>query len=107
MSIEHADPQLTIKRAMKFGGEEQDQETKLTTDGKANKNKLPSGSTLKSKTRWDGVRLVTKSSFDTPMGSREIVEARSLSPDGKTMTIEQTTKGNGMEWTRKLVYNKE
>jgi hypothetical protein len=45
--------------------------------------------------------------METPNGTRETKEVRSLSADGKTMTVETTSKGGFGEGTRKLVYNKK
>lgn len=105
--IEHAEPEITVKRNFKIDDEQQIQELKYTTDGKSNKNTLPDGRSIKSKTHWDGSRLITKSNLDTSVGTMEIIEARNLSADGNSLTIELTTKGGSMDWTRKLVYTKE
>jgi hypothetical protein len=105
--IEHTEPNLAIQRAFKNEEGEQNQPLKFTTDGKSNKNTLPDGRSTKSKTHWEGSQLVTKSNVDTPMGSMEITETRSLSADGQTMTLEQYTQGGQRNWTRRLVYTKE
>ncbi len=105
--IEHVEPALTVKRIVKSGGEDQEQESKYTTDGKANKNEMPGGRTVKSKTKWEGLQLVTKSDADTPMGKMEIVETRTLSADGKVMTVALETKGERGERTQLLMYNRE
>jgi hypothetical protein len=107
LSIEHAEPSLTIKRTLKLDGEDQEQESKYTTDGKANKNEMPGGRVVKSKTKWEGLQLVTKSDVETPMGKMGIVETRTLSGDGKVMTVALETKGEYGEWTQHLIYNKE
>jgi hypothetical protein len=107
LMIEHAEPNLAIQRAFRNEEGEQTQQLKYTTDGKSNKNTLPDGRSTKSKTHWEGSQLVTKSNMDTPMGSMEITETRSLSADGKTMTLEQYTQGGQRNWTRRLVYTKE
>jgi hypothetical protein len=60
-----------------------------------------------SKTHWEGNRLLTKSNVETPMGTMEIKEVRSLSADGTEMTVEVSTKGGPMDRTQKLVYRKE
>jgi len=78
-----------------------------TTDGKSNQNPLPGGTTVKSKTRWDKNRLITKSISEGPMGSMEIIESRTLSEDGQTMTVGFTMKAGLMDWKRKLVCEKE
>lgn len=105
--IEHAEPSLTIKRTVKLQGEDQEQESKYTTDGKTNKNEMPGGRIFKSKTKWEGLQLVTKSDVETPTGKMGIVETRTLSGDGKVMTVALETKGEYGEWTQHLIYNKE
>jgi predicted GIY-YIG superfamily endonuclease len=92
---------------MKMEGKEQVLEFQHTTDGKPCQNKVFGGSVVKSKTRWDKNRLITKSTSEGPMGSLEVIEARTLSEDGKTMTVEYTMKSAFMDWKRKLVYEKE
>ena len=106
MTIEHKDPQLIIKRKFDFQGEERTQEMKYTTDGKPNTNPGFRGNTVKSKTHWDGDKLVTEATRETPQGTMETKETYSLSSDGKTLTVEMTRAGaNGPG--RKLVYTKQ
>jgi hypothetical protein len=106
-SITHEDDSLVLKRTVEFQGEERTFESRHTTDGKENVNEGFRGSSIKSKTRWEGAKLVTESVMETPNGTRETKEVRSLSADGKTMTVETTSKGGFGEGTRKLVYNKK
>jgi hypothetical protein len=98
---------LVLKRKVEFQGEERTFESRHTTDGKENINEGFRGSSIKSKTHWDGAKLVTESVMETPNGTRETKEVRSLSADGKTMTVEITSKGGFGEGTRKMVYNKK
>jgi hypothetical protein len=107
MSIEHNEPNLTIKRKMNFQGEERTQELKFTTDKKKNTNEGFFGMPTESKTYWEGDKLVTESTAETPRGVMETREVRSLSSDGNVMTVEMTTKGGPREGTRKLVFNKQ
>jgi len=107
VTIEHNEPHLTIKRKMNFRGEERTQELKYTTDGKKNINEGFFGMSTESKTHWDGDKLVTDSTAETPRGVMETREVRSLSADGGTMTVEVTTKGGPREGTRKMVFNKQ
>jgi hypothetical protein len=107
MTIEHNDPHLTIKRKMNFQGEEHIQELKYTTNNKKNTNEGFFGMTTESKTHWEGDKLVTESTAETPRGVMETREVRSLSADGSTMTVEMTTTGGPREGTRKLVFTKQ
>lgn len=106
VTIEHTDPQLVIKNKMKTENAEQDWELKYTTDGQPNTNEGPRGNSMQSKTHWKGDRLITKTSFETPNGKMELTEVRSLSPDGRTMTVELKASGGQREWNQRLVYNK-
>ena len=98
---------MVVKRKVEFQGEERTFESRYTTDGKENVNEGFRGNSTKSKTHWEGAKLITESVMETPNGTRETKEVRSLSPDGKTMTVETTAKGGFGEGTRKLVYNKK
>ena len=106
--IEHEGPKLTVKRKIKTpDGEERIREMKYTTNGKENENEGFQGMVNKSKTHWDGNTLITEAAIETPMGTMETREIRSLSADGLTMTVEMTTKGGPREGTRKLVFQKQ
>ena len=106
-SITQEGDALVLKRKVEFQGEERTFESRHTIDGKENINEGFRGSSIKSKTHWEGTKLVTESVMETPNGTRETKEVRSLSTDGKTMTVETTSKGGFGEGTRKMVYNKK
>lgn len=106
-SITHDGDTVVVKRKVEFQGEERTFESRHTTDGKENINEGFRGSSVKSKTHWEAAKLVTESVTETPNGTRETKEVRSLSADGKTMTVEITSKGGFGEGTRKMVYNKK
>jgi len=57
---------------------------------------------IKSKAKWDGSKLVIENSMDMGNGPMTTTETRSLSADGKEMTVETNQGGN----TRKMVYTK-
>ena len=106
-TITHDGDALVVKRKVEFQGEERTFESRHTTDGKENVNEGFRGSSVKSKTHWEAAKLVTESVMETPNGTRETKEVRSLSADGKTMIVEITSKGGFGEGTRKMVYNKK
>ena len=58
--------------------------------------------TVKSKAKWDGSKLVIESTRDMGGQSVTTTETRSLSADGKEMTVETSFNGN----SRKVVYTK-
>ena len=105
--IEHAEPQLIVKQKINTEGEDQFRESKYTTDGKTNRNEGFRGYIVESQTSWKDDRLLTKSTIDTANGTIKITEVRSLSPDGKTMTVEIKSSGGPMDRQQKLVYNKD
>jgi len=77
-------------------------------DGSDSINKSPSGQDIKSTNRWEGSTLVTKSVMSTGQGIVESTFLRSLSADGKVMTIDTTMKTpNGNVKKMKLIYNKQ
>ena len=80
--------------------------------GAASKNPMGGrmGGEVSSTTVWEGATLVTHgtANISTPNGDRQITthEVRSLSADGKVMTVETTTTTGQGENTRKMVYIK-
>jgi hypothetical protein len=76
-------------------------------DGSESINKSPSGQDIRSTNRWEGSTLVTKSIMSTEQGTAESTFVRSLSADGKVMTIETTMKTPNGVSKKKLIYNKQ
>lgn len=107
LTIDHKEGMLVIRQTLNFGGEEQVRTSRFTTDGKESTNPGFGGMSTPSRTHWEGDRLVTESTMETPMGSMTVKEVRSLSDDGKTMTVVRTTMGGPRERTQTLVYVKE
>jgi len=104
LTIEHADPAITIKPS-----ENTDQplpSLSYTADGKTHETSMANGGSIKSKTSWEGRQLVTKCKEKSALGSIEVDEARSLSDDGKTLIINLAYKGSSSHWTEKAVYRK-
>ncbi|MGC2063054.1 MAG: hypothetical protein WA610_08745 [Thermodesulfovibrionales bacterium] len=76
-------------------------------DGSESVNKSPSGQDIKSTNRWEGSTLVTKSIMPAGQGNVESSFVRSLSADGKVMTIDMTMKTPSGVSKKKLIYNKQ
>ena len=76
-------------------------------DGSESINKTPSGADIKSRTTWVGSTLVTKQSLSMGEANSSSTDVRSLSADGKVMTVEVTRTANGRDTKQKLVYNKQ
>jgi hypothetical protein len=69
------------------------------------------GGETKTKAKWDGATLVLEHvrNMSGPNGDMQMTskEVRSLSADGKTMTVVTTSQGPNGEMTRKMVYDKQ
>ena len=106
VEIAHEEPKFVIKTMSNPDDKGQFIEWNLTTDGKKKETTLPDGSTLKSKSTWKKNRLTTKSTIESPTSHMELTEQRTLSEDGRTMTVEFTMASMFMLWARTLVYEK-
>ena len=80
-------------------------------DGRESVNTGMRGAEMKSTSKWDGAALVTTGStnMETPQGAMEIKtkETRTLSEDGKTMTVVTVSQTPRGERTRKTVLEKQ
>lgn len=79
-------------------------------DGSSSVNPMPRGE-LTTTSRWDGATIVTEGTQDIPRLLRDIsiqlTERRSLSADGRTMTVESTRTMPSGALAMTLVYRKE
>lgn len=79
-------------------------------DGRESTNAAMRGE-MKSTSTWDGDQLLTNGSatMQTPNGERTVTskEVRSLSKDGKTMTVTTTTESPMGTRTRKTVFDRQ
>jgi hypothetical protein len=103
LAIKQTAAQLSVER--KVGDRAETAVYKL--DGSESVNKLPSGSDVKSTTKWVGATLVTKSVMAMGDANVETNDVRSLGADGKVMTIDVTRQTPRGEVKQKLVYNKQ
>ena len=80
-------------------------------DGKESVNPGMRGAETKSKARWEGESLIIESTtaMSTPNGDMTITakEVRSVSADGKTMTVVTTSQSPMGDRTTKRVYDKQ
>lgn len=105
--VTHADPKLTIETKMAGDQGEFAFSATYSTDGKETTNQSFGGSQAKSVANWDGETLVidTKGSFgDNPYAMKE---RRSLSPDGKVLTIQRHFSSPMGDADQKIVLDKE
>jgi hypothetical protein len=107
LTVEHADPVITLQLAPEAEGQASPEPLTYTADGKTHETSKSDGGWIKSKTTWEGPKLVTRVKETSKLGSMEIVEARSLSEDGNTFTVDLSYKGSSSHWVEKAVYRKE
>ena len=82
--IDQKDPVITITTTSEDQRGESKSFMKLTTDDRENLNEI-NGNEFRSKSHWDGAKLITTVTGDKGM---RMVEVRSVSGDGKTQTVE-------------------
>ncbi|HWP55369.1 MAG TPA: hypothetical protein VN476_14670 [Pyrinomonadaceae bacterium] len=106
IKISHHDPELKIVRTMHINGQPEQRELTYYTDGRGETNptiiwlsadpdpKSPHPAETKSKTKWSGERIVTRTTLRLMAGTHvieeDVVDEWKLSADGKTLT--QTTR---------------
>lgn len=85
-------PEIKITRTLNFGGRVETQELIYYTDGRGETNPAMLGRVgVKSKTKWDGAKLVSESKLtrESPGGGTFTIDSTEkwqLSADGKTLT---------------------
>jgi hypothetical protein len=89
-TVKQTSQELLIVNVTTFNGREQSSETRLDLTGKPVPNKNPMDAMAETVTQWDGKRLVTTwTSPGSVAGSTSVrTETRSLSADGRTLTVE-------------------
>ena len=85
----------------------QDETAVFKLDGTESINKAPSGKDIKSTSSWVGSTLVTKSTMEMGNMTAQTTDVRSVSSDGKVMTIQVTRQTPQGEGKQTLVYNKQ
>jgi hypothetical protein len=111
MKILHKEPTLKMTRTGSLNGEARSQSLTFYTDGRGETNPgLIGNSQAKSKTTWEGGKLVTHSWSTISVGNEsvqlETLERRELSSDGKTLTVSVTaTTPRGLD-NLKLVFTR-
>ena len=95
-TVKQTKQELIITSVSTFNGREQTNETRFDLTGKPVANKNPMEATAETVTKWDGNKLVTTwTSPGSIAGTNSVrTETRSLSADGRTMTVE-SSRGKG------------
>jgi len=90
-TIEQSNSSLDIAIHTSFQGQENDNKTHYDLTGKPVSNELPMSGPSETVSKWDSANLVTTWTSESAVaGGPKVVrtETRSLSSDGKTMTVE-------------------
>ena len=97
LSIQQSDSSLDITTRTSYQGRNEDNKTHYDLTGKPTANELPMGGPSETISKWDGGKLVTTWTGESAIaGGPKVVraETRSLSADGKTMTVESVRGTN-------------
>jgi hypothetical protein len=95
-TVKQTKREIVITDASTFNGREQTNEIRFDLTGKPVPNKNPMEAVAETVSKWDGNKLVTTwSSPGSIAGTTSVrTETRSLSPDGRTLTVE-SSRGKG------------
>ena len=96
-TVQQSSSSLDITTQTKFQGREEESKTHLDLTGKPATNESPMGGPSETVTKWDGSRLVSVWTSESAVaGGPKVLrtETRSLSADGKTMTVESVRGSN-------------
>jgi len=104
--ISHQEPSLTDEVSAEGAQGKQQYTIKYTTDGKEALNQV-NGRDVKSTLKWDGNNLVISSSFTFNDNDVKATMVWSLSPDGKTITVNVHYASAMGEADQKLVLEKQ
>ena len=104
-NIDHKEPKIKVAMTVKTAQGERSSERNLTTDGEENTN-TAGPLTSKSRSKWDGNRLVTDAKLQTPNGDVELKETWELGEGGLLLVTRDFKSAMG-ETTQKLQFKKE
>src|SRR5882757_2533452 len=96
-TIEESDSSLDVTTHTTFQGRDEDSKTHLDLTGKPATNESPMGGPSETVSKWDGGKLVTTWTSESAVaGGPKVVrtETRSVSADGRTMTVESVRGSN-------------
>jgi hypothetical protein len=110
--IEHQEPVLSIQRVVSSPQGGQTRRLRYSMDGQENANRSVRGTEVRTRSRWDHGKLITegRQTVDSPLGKVALssTEIWTLSPDGRTLTIDaKTAAPGGLEIKHKEVFRKK
>ena len=96
LTIQQSESSFDITSHANMQGQDYDTKTHYDLTGKPATNEAPMTGTSETVSKWDGAKLVTTwTSAGAVAGSKVVrTETRSLSADGKTMTVESVRGTN-------------
>ena len=97
LTIQQSDSSLDITTSTTFQGRDEDSKIHYDLTGKPVTNELPMGGPSETVSKWDGGKLVTTWTGESAVaGGPKVVrtETRSLTANGKTMTVESVRGAN-------------
>jgi len=96
LSIQQSDTALDITANSTYQGKDQESKTHLDLTGKSVTNESPMGGPNETVSKWDGAKLVTTWTGQSAVAGKIVVrtETRSLSTDGKLLTVESVRGSN-------------
>ncbi len=102
--IEYHDPVMRVKADSDGFMGTSHAELELVTDG-TEKEQTVDGKPRETRSYWDGAVLVTEWGVENPGTPKfEMVERRSLSADGQTMTVKRQVHSSWADWEQKAVF---
>jgi hypothetical protein len=96
-AIEQSDSSLDVITHSTFQGKDEDSKTHYDLTGKSATNESPMGGPSETVSKWEAGKLVTTWTSESAVaGGPKVVrtETRSLSSDGKTMTVQSVRGSN-------------
>jgi hypothetical protein len=97
LTVQQSDSSLDIATRSTYQGKDEDSKLHYDLTGKPATNELPMGGPSETVSKWEGSKLVTTWTSESAVaGGPKVVrtETRSLSLDGKTMTVESARGSN-------------
>jgi hypothetical protein len=96
LTIQQSDAALDIAAHSTYQGKDQESKTHLDLSGSSATNESPMGGPNETVCKWDGNKLITTWTGQSAVSGKKVVrtETRSLSPDGKVMTVESVRASN-------------
>src|SRR5881394_3848528 len=92
LTIDQREPEVRLTRRYPSG----DANSVIYTDGRAESNRDTNGETVKSTTKWEGKKLISRyaihRSFEGNSETVDVIDEWTVSSDGKTLTLKTTMR---------------